>query len=67
MEDRLIELETRLAFQDHVVQQLNDTIVRQQRDLDGLRRDIEMLRNQLAALAPALVENRSDETPPPHY
>ncbi len=67
MEDRLIDLETRLAFQDHVVQELNDVVVRQQRELDELRRDIEMLRNQLKTLAPALVENRNDETPPPHY
>lgn len=67
MEERLIELETRLAFQDHVVQELNDVVVRQQREIDDLRREIEMLSNQLKTLAPSLVENRSDEPPPPHY
>lgn len=67
MEDRLIELETRLAFQDHVVQELNDVVVRQQREIEGLRRDIEILRNQMKTLAPSLVENRADEAPPPHY
>ncbi len=67
MDDRLIELESRLAFQDHTLQELNDVIVRQQRDIDDLRRDLEALRAQLKALAPALVASRGEETPPPHY
>lgn len=67
MDDRLIELESRLAFQDHAVQELNDVIVRQQREIDALRRELEALRAQLKALAPALVGGRGEEPPPPHY
>ena len=67
MDDRLIELESRIAFQDHTLQELNEVIVRQQREIDDLRRELEALRAQLKALAPALVASRSEETPPPHY
>ena len=67
MDDRLIELESRIAFQDHTLQELNEVIVRQQREIDELRRELEALRAQLKALAPALVASRSEETPPPHY
>jgi SlyX protein len=67
MENRLIELETRVAFQDSTLQQLNDVVVRQQRDLDRLQRELEALRSQVQLLAPALVASRSEEPPPPHY
>lgn len=67
MENRLIELETRLAFQDNSLQELNAVVVRQQREIDALTRELEMLKAQLRTLAPDLVVNRADEAPPPHY
>ena len=67
MENRLIELETRLAFQDNSLQELNTVVVRQQREIDALTRELEMLKAQLRTLAPDLVANRADEAPPPHY
>lgn len=67
MEERLIELETRLAFQDDVVQELNRVVVRQQQEIDTLRRELEALRAQIRAMAPTLVASRAEETPPPHY
>jgi SlyX protein len=66
MENRLIELETRLAFQDHTLQELNAVVVRQQRDISALTRDLETLKAQLKTLAPDLVASRAEE-PPPHY
>jgi len=67
VENRLIELETRLAFQDNSLQELNTVVVRQQREIDALTRELEMLKAQLRTLAPDLVANRADEAPPPHY
>ena len=67
MENRLIELETRLAFQDHSLQELNAVVVRQQREIDTLTREIEALKAQLRTLAPEMVGSRADEAPPPHY
>jgi SlyX protein len=67
MENRLIELETRLAFQDHSLQELNTVVVRQQQDIANLTRELETLKAQFKALAPDLVASRSEESPPPHY
>ena len=67
MENRLIELETRLAFQDHTLQELNTVIVRQQQEIAALTREIENLKAQFKTLAPELVASRGDDTPPPHY
>ena len=67
MENRLIELETRLAFQDNSLQELNAVVVRQQREIDNLTRELETLRAQLRTLAPDLVASRAAEAPPPHY
>lgn len=67
MEERLIEVETRLAFQDDALQALNGVVVRQQQEIELLRREIEALKAQLKAMAPSLVASRTEETPPPHY
>lgn len=67
MENRLIELETRLAFQDHTLQELNSVIVRQQQEIAVLAHEIENLKAQFKTLAPELVASRADEAPPPHY
>jgi SlyX protein len=67
MENRFIELETRLAFQDNSLQELNAVVVRQQREISALTRELETLKAQLKTLAPDLVASRAEETPPPHY
>jgi SlyX protein len=67
MEERLIELETRMAFQDNTLQTLNSVILRQQKEIDALRHEIEVLKTQIRTLAPSLVASSAEETPPPHY
>ena len=67
MENRLIELETRLAFQEDALQALNTVVVRQQREIAEFTRQIETLKTQLRAVATASEADRTDETPPPHY
>jgi SlyX protein len=67
LELRVMELETRLAFQDDTIQALNDELVAQQRS-------IERLQLQIAALAKRQEDMQSggfgmseEEAPPPHY
>jgi len=66
MENRLIELETRLAFQDQALQELNNVVIRQQQEIAVLTRDIETLKAQLKTLAPEMAASRGDDIPP-HY
>lgn len=62
-DDRLTELELRSMVQQDLLQKLSDVILQQGRDLDRLRREVELMRGRLnegSAHMPA------DERPP-HY
>ena len=67
MHERLTELETRVAFQEQTIQELNEVVTRQQGEIDRLSQGYETLKLQLLELAPSLVADRAEETPPPHY
>lgn len=67
MEDRLIELETTLAFQDERVIKLEQIVSQQQLELHQLAEGIERLRKQLVEVAPSLVSEENDDAAPPHY
>jgi SlyX protein len=66
MQNEIIELETKIAFQEDMIQALNSTLAEQQQELVELKRDIEELQTQLRNLAPSLSAATTDETPP-HY
>ncbi|MDQ7989162.1 MAG: SlyX family protein [Candidatus Dactylopiibacterium sp.] len=68
MEDRIIELETKLCFVDDLLEQLNRTVWRQQEQIDQLQAQIRVLYRQMQAPAAAGAEKRDlrDEIPP-HY
>lgn len=67
MEDRIIELEIRLAHHEVLLGDLNDVIVRQARELDRLTRELALLREQVKAQAELNLAARGEEPPPPHY
>ena len=64
--ERLVELETRVAFQEHALQEMGDVIARQQTEIDRLTRLLKEIQDRLRGIS-APVAERSDETPPPHY
>ena len=66
MNKEIVELETKIAFQEDLIQALNRTVAGQQQELVELRRDMKELQTQLRALAPSLSSAITDE-PPPHY
>lgn len=67
MEDRLEALETRLVFQDHEIQTLNDVIISQQARIDELAEQLRVLQDKMKDMKPSAVGPASEETPPPHY
>jgi SlyX protein len=67
IEERLTELESRVAFQDDTLQKLNDVIVRQQQDIKYLTAELQLLKQQFQILEPSLIAGQKEETPPPHY
>lgn len=66
-ETHIVELETRLAFQEHTLQSLNDVVTRQQQQIEALVREVNALKDRLRAAAPSPVGPLEDEKPPPHY
>lgn len=69
-ESRLSNLESRLAFQDDLLDSLNSIVAEQQQQIGVLQQQVQLLYNQLRALAPADSEGvaaSSAEERPPHY
>ena len=67
MDSRLTELEIKASFQEDLLDQLNQVIVRQQRDIDQLLRDVDTLRRQAQQAidaGPGLLRELRDELPP---
>ena len=66
LEERVMDLESRLAFQDDTIQALNDVLVSQQNAVDRLQLQIAALLNRQEEMG-GQFEAFEDEAPPPHY
>lgn len=67
LELRVMELESRLAFQDDTLLTLSDEIARQQRDIERLQLQLTALARRQEDLQGQMGEPLGDEPPPPHY
>lgn len=64
---RLIDLETRITYQDDTLRQLNDAVSRQQLDIARLERMCAALQSRLAALVESGLREMPADEKPPHY
>ncbi|MCU7935075.1 MAG: SlyX family protein [Candidatus Thiodiazotropha sp. (ex Dulcina madagascariensis)] len=67
MDERMIDLESRLAFQEQAIHNLSETVIEQQRLIDALSQTVEALRERIKAMNPSPVSPNEVEPPPPHY
>ncbi len=67
LEQRVIELETRLTHQERVCDDLSGVIAAQARTIDVLTAQMRALRDRVADLAAGWPGAPQDEPPPPHY
>jgi len=67
MNNRIIELETKISYQDHIIGELNDVVTNQQRQIDQMEKAVEQLRQHLKQGASTGIARPEEETPPPHY
>ncbi len=65
--ERLIELETKMAYQEDTIQQLNDVICRQQDQIDALMEKCSLLLSRTKELSDKLPGDSSIGEKPPHY
>jgi SlyX protein len=63
--DRLDALETRIAYQDQTIEELNAPITAQWTVIDALSRKVNLLDEQARAVSN--IADPRTEPPPPHY
>ena len=66
-ESRITELETKLAFAEDLLDTLNQSVIRQQGQIDSMQQQLRLLHQRLQDVLPNDdVSNPRDEIPP-HY
>jgi len=67
LEARVVELETRLAFQEHAVSELSDALAEARLELSRNEALLRRALDELRASRPGITGDPADEPPPPHY
>ena len=67
LEQRITEVETRLAFQETTLQELNAALTDQQQQLSQLQGLLNKIKEQLAEMMQRSQASTGTEPPPPHY
>ena len=64
LEERLVEIETDLTHNERMLEDLNEVIIRHEKEIEALKKENALLKNLLER---ETVKPLSEETPPPHY
>ncbi len=67
IQEQVMSLEIKLAFQDDLVETLNQIVIEQQQQLNLLQKQVQLLYQQLKSLQPSNLADLAEEVPPPHY
>lgn len=66
-EDRLIEIETKLAYQERMISELNTVIIDQQSIIEELLKHVHALNQRVMELSESLALPDGGSEKPPHY
>jgi len=67
MEERITELELRFMHQEHIIQELNETVYRQEQIIARLEQGFSLISEQMRTLEPSTTRDPDEEERPPHY
>ena len=69
LEHRIMELEIKTSHQENTIEQLNEIIFEQQKDIDKISRHLEQIQNKINNLQESNLHEAKElpEPPPPHY
>jgi len=65
--ERIAELETRLAHQEHTIDELSSVVAEHARLLDLFREQLHRMTERVETVEDALPGQSPGEPPPPHY
>ena len=65
--EHIEELQTKVAFQEHTIDALNEALSSQQQQLDDLIFKVRHVIDRVKSIEPSNIAKQSEETPPPHY
>ncbi|MCC8381341.1 SlyX family protein [Xenorhabdus sp. PB30.3] len=66
-EQRFEQLETKLAYQEMTIEELNQEVRKQQVEIDRLKEQLKLMTERLKTHQSSIIAPMSEETPPPHY
>jgi len=66
-EEAIIELQTKLSFQEDLLESLNQVIIDQQGQIAKLKRTVEAIIGQMDSMQSAMQDNGQQQEIPPHY
>ncbi len=66
-EERLVNIETKLAFQEDLVEELNKTIYQQQQKIEQLEATCKALARLITSLSESMGDKTAGHERPPHY
>jgi len=67
MQDQIIELETKLSYQEDLLEELNSHVINQQAQIDNLNQLCNYLKEQFKDVMSSLPDAPSGDEVPPHY
>lgn len=67
MQNDIEQLQMKVTFQEHTIEELNRALADQQLQLDKLMFQMKHVVEKLKQLQPSDIASASEETPPPHY
>jgi len=65
-DEKIINLETKSAYQEHLIQELNEVVIGQQHQIDNLEKSLAQFKSILQQNAEHQ-PGAEQEAPPPHY
>ncbi|MZR62997.1 SlyX family protein [Alcanivorax sp. DP30] len=66
-DERLIDIETKLAYQEDLIEALNKVVSDQQQKIDELEKACRKMVDRLVDLSEAFESAQIEDAPPPHY
>jgi SlyX protein len=67
LNERIIELETKSSYQEHLTQELNEVVISQQKQIDALQASVQRMSDYLKNNQGSQLARPDEEVPPPHY